>query len=227
MKKTFITAIALTALAFPSIASADEDRYYVTVGAGNNSTADVEGDTTISSTLYDLRSNMDDSFVYQLGVVKHFSDQWRIEAAFAKAKPTMIDITASTGGVGATATISPNPEYDVKSYMVNIYRDFPGLGKELDNGTKFYPYIGAGLGQSNVKMQTYTTTVAGTDVAITDDGRDLFTWNLKGGLNYKMNDTSDLYAEATYTKLESFAEDGINNDAVGAVNIIGGLRYKF
>ncbi len=222
MKKTFITGIALAALTFPSIASADENRYYVTVGAGNNSTSDVEGDTTISSTLYDLTGAMDSAFVYQLGIGKHFSDKWRLEASFAKATPKMTSITATTGGSGVTASIDPNPEYDVKSIMVNLYRDFPGEDKK-----KFYPYIGAGLGSSNVKMKTYTTTIASTDIVVTDDGRDLFTWNLKGGMNYTMNDKSDLYAEATYTKLEGFTEDSINYDALGAFNIIGGLRYKF
>ncbi|KGG10902.1 Adhesin-like protein [Prochlorococcus sp. SS52] len=134
----------------------------------------------------------------------------------------MQDITASTGGVGATASLSPKPEYDVKSYMLNVYRDFPG-----EEDKKFYPYVAAGLGTTNVKMQNYTTTVAGTDVVVVDDGRDLFTWNLKGGMNYKMNDKNDLFAEANYTKLEKFTEDSINYDALSAVNLLAGWRYKF
>ena len=53
-------------------------------------------------------------------------------------------------------------------------------------------------------MQTYTTTVAGTDVAVTDDGRDLFTWDLKAGVTYDLNETADLYGEFSYLKTESF-----------------------
>ena len=36
-----------------------------------------------------------------------------------------------------------------------------------------------GLESKSIKMQTYTTTFLETDVVVTDDGRDLFSWDKK------------------------------------------------
>ena len=44
---------------------------------------------------------------------------------------------------------------------------------------KFSPYVEMGLESKSIKMQTYTTTFLGKDVVVTDDGRDLFSWDKK------------------------------------------------
>ena len=104
--------------------------------------------------------------------------------------------------------------------MFNVYRDFPNDGK-------FTPYVGIGLGSTSIKMQTYTTTVSGTDVVVTDDGRDLFSWDIKGGVTYSLNDTTDLYGEVVYFNTDSFDEDGINYDSIKATNVMAGVKFKF
>ena len=220
LKHSILAGIAIASFTAPSLADVKNNPIYITVGAGNSFVSDIEGDTTISGTKYDLSSDMENSFFWQLGVGKHIN-KWRLEAAFSKFEPKMENITATTGGVGVTASIDPKPEYDIKSYMFNVYRDFTSEGKKIS------PYIGAGLGSTSVKMKNYTTTVSGTDVTVTDDGRDLFTWSIKGGANYRMNDSSDLFAELSYSALEKFSEDDINYDAFSSINLIGGLRYKF
>ena len=198
---------------------AEEDRWYVSVGAGNSFISDIEGDTTISGTKYDLTGEMDSAFAYDIGIGKHFNN-WRLEASLGKMTPKMSKVSAETGGSGVTSSISPKPEYDVTSYMFNVYRDF-------STEKKFSPYVGVGIGNAHIEMKDYTTTVAGTDVAVTDDGRSVFAWDIKGGVNYEVSDSSTLYSELSYQQTDEFDEDGINYDAIKVVNLMAGLRFKF
>ena len=219
MKKSLIaTSLLLGSFAVPSFAG-ESNGYYLSIGGGTTNVQDVEGDTTISGTKYDLESDIENVFGYEFEFGKEI-ENWRIGISYAASEPKQENVTASTGGVGATASISPKPTYDVKTIMFNVYRDFPREGK-------FTPYVGVGLGSTNVEMQTYTTTVAGTDVAVTDDGRDLFSWDLKAGLTYDLNDTTGIYGEVIYHQTDSFDEDGINYDGLKSTNLMAGVRFNF
>ena len=219
MKKSLIAAsILFGSFAAPSFAD-DSKGFYLSIGGGTTMIQEVEGDTTISGTKYDLESDIEDVFAYEIEFGKQI-ENWRLAISYAKSEPKQENITATTGGVGATASISPKPTYDVKSIMFNVYRDFPRDGN-------FTPYVGVGLGSTNVEMQTYTTTVAGTDIAVTDDGRDLFTWDLKAGVTYDLNEKTDLYGEFSYLKTEDFDEDGINYDGLASANLMAGIKFKF
>ena len=219
MKKSLIaTSLLLGSFAVPSFAG-ESNGYYLSIGGGTTNVQEVEGDTTISGTKYDLESDIENVFGYEFEFGKEI-ENWRIGISYAASEPKQENVTASTGGVGATASISPKPTYDVTTIMFNVYRDFPRDGK-------ITPYVGVGLGSTNVEMQTYTTTVAGTDVAVTDDGRDLFSWDLKAGLTYDLNDTTAIYGEVIYHQTDSFDEDGINYDGLKSTNLMAGVRFNF
>ena len=202
----------------PSFAE-ETNGFYLSVGGGSTNVQEVEGDTTISGTKYDLKSDIGSVFGYEVEFGKEI-ENWRIGLSYAFSEPKQENITATTGGVGATATISPKPTYDVSTLMFNVYRDFPREGK-------LSPYVGFGLGSTSVEMQTYTTTVAGTDVAVVDDGRDLFSWDLKAGVTYDLNERSGLYGEVIYHHTDSFEEDGINYDGIKSANFMAGIIFKF
>lgn len=224
LKKTIFAGLAVASLAAPSIANEKDNAFYLTVGGGYSFVDDVDGDTTITGTKYDLSSDMDDAFNWNVGLGKHFNGKWRLEYSYGHFQPKMTNVTATTGGTGATASISPKPEFEIKSHMFNIYRDFRGFPI---GGNKLTPYVGAGIGSTNVKMKNYTTTVAGTAVSVTDNGRDLTSWSVKGGLNYAATTSTDLYTEVSYNGLSNFSEDNINYDSLSDIKIMGGLRYKF
>tara|TARA_Y100001933_G_scaffold220251_1_gene229413 strand:+ start:29 stop:688 length:660 start_codon:yes stop_codon:yes gene_type:complete len=218
--KSFKTLIAATSLGLLSLPLfANENNLYFSAGGGQGFVSEVSGDTTISGTKYDLKSDMESSFNYDFEIGKKI-DKWRLGISYASQSPKQKNITATTGGVGVTASISPKPTYDVKSFMFNIYRDFPNDGK-------WTPYAGIGLGSSNIKMKTYTTTVAGTDIAVTDDGRDLFSWDIKGGVTYNLNETTDIYGEVVYHQTGKFNEDTVNYDAIKTTNLMAGVRFNF
>ena len=104
--------------------------------------------------------------------------------------------------------------------MFNVYRDFPKDGK-------LSPYVGLGLGTTSIELQNYTTTVAGTDVVVTDDGRSLFSWDLKAGVTYDLSERTDLYGEMSYASTAEFNEDGINYDRIKTFQLGAGVKFNF
>jgi opacity protein-like surface antigen len=219
MKKSlFVASLLLGSFAAPTFAE-ESNGFYLSIGGGFTNIHQVEGDTTISGTKYDLEADIENVFGYEFEFGKEI-DNWRIGISYAASEPKQEKITASTGGVGASASISPKPTYDVSTIMFNVYRDFPREGK-------FTPYVGVGLGSTSVELQTYTTTVAGTDITVTDDGRDLFSWDLKAGVTYDVNETTGIYGELIYHQTDSFDEDGINYDGIKSTNLLAGIKYNF
>ena len=211
--------IGASLLAGSLSAPAFAEGFYLSIGGTQQFVQEVEGDTTISSTKYDLKSDIDSSFGYDIEFGKKI-ENWRLGLSYTHTSPKQANVTASTGGVGATASISPKPTYDVDSIMLNVYRDFPKEGK-------LSPYVGVGLGSTSIEMQTYTTTIAGTDVAVTDDGRSLFSWDVKAGVTYDLSERADLYGEFSYGSTGSFDEDGINYDGIKSAQLGAGVKFKF
>ena len=119
----------------------------MSIGGGSTNIQEVEGDTTISGTKYDLKSDIESVFGYEFEFGKEI-ENWRIGISYAASEPKQENVTATTGGLGATASISPMPTYDVKTIMFNVYRDFP-------QESKFTPYVGIGLGSTNIAV-SYT-----------------------------------------------------------------------
>ena len=216
MKNYLIGASLLAAsVSAPSFA---ED-FYLSIGGTQQWVQEAEGDTTISSTKYDLKSDIESSFGYDIEFGKQI-ENWRLGLSYTHTKPKAENITASTGGVGATASISPKPAFDANSIMFNVYRDFPKDGK-------LSPYVGLGLGTTSIELQNYTTTVAGTDVVVTDDGRSLFSWDLKAGVTYDLSERTDLYGEMSYASTAEFNEDGINYDGIKTFQLGAGVKFNF
>ena len=220
--RNFLLGTSLLLGSFVAPTMAEESKgFYLSIGGAQTFIQDVEGDTTISGTKYDLDSDIDSDFGYEIEFGKQI-ENWRLGISYGKTSPKQKNVSAENAatGVGVVASVSPKPTYDVESLMFNVYRDFPNDGK-------FTPYVGIGLGSTSIEMQTYTTTVSGTDVVVTDDGRDLFSWDIKGGVTYSLNQTTDLYGEVVYLHTDSFDEDGINYDAIKSTNLMAGIKFNF
>ena len=221
MKNYFIGA-SLLASSFiaPSIAEESEN-FYFSIGGAQTFIHDVEGDTTIGGVKYNLDSDTESDLGYELEFGTQIKN-WRLGFSYGKTEPKQDNVSAeiAASGVGVVGSIDPKPSYDVKSYMFNVYRDFPNEGK-------FTPYVGIGVGSTSIELQTYTTTIDGTDVVVTDDGRDLFTWDIKGGVTYSLSENTDLYGEVVYLHTDSFDEDGINYDSITSTNLMAGIKFNF
>ena len=211
--KSIVSGISLGLLSLPLLAS--ENNVYFSAGMGQGYVSEIEGDTTLAGTKYDLEADMDSAFIYDLEIGKKLDD-WRLGLSYSSLSPQQNKVTAT----GTTSGVSPKPHYDVKSIMFNVYRDFSNEGK-------FTPYAGIGLGTSNIKIESHVTTVAGHQILVNDDGRDVFAWDLKGGVTYSLTDKADIYGEVVYHQTSKFNEDGINYDAFKTTNVMGGVKFNF
>ena len=221
MKNYFIGAsLVITSFIAPSIAE-ESKNFYLSIGGSQTFIHDVEGDTTIGGVMYNLDSDIESAFGYEIEVGTQI-ENWRLGFSYGKTEPKQDNVSAEIAatGVGVVGSIDPKPSYDVKSYMFNVYRDFPNEGK-------FTPYVGIGVGSTSIELQTYTTTIDGTDVVVTDDGRDLFTWDIKGGVTYSVSESTDLYGEVVYVHTDKFDEDGINYDSITSTNLMAGVKFNF
>ena len=224
MKKLLIgTSFLLGSLIAPTFAEEKND-FYLSVGGGIAFPSDVEGDTTLGGTKFDATFPTDNTGIYSIGVGKEF-DTFRVELNYSAATVETDSISLTNGGNGVTATISPNLESDVKSYMVYGFKDF-------ENETKFTPYFGVGLGISSLSAKDQTATVAGTAYSLEGAEESVFTFALKGGLIYPIAENTSLYSEAMYQNFASYkvSEPGyetVNYDSTNFFAITAGLKFNF
>ena len=224
MKKLLIgTSFLLSSFIAPTFAE-EKNNFYLSVGGGLTFPSDVEGDTKVSGNKVDAKFPTKDSNIINFAIGKKIND-WRFEINYANGKFETDSITLTQSGTGLTASITPNLESTVQSYMIYGYKDF-------NNKSLFTPYIGAGLGTATGETKDTTVSVSGTDVAIKGGSESMFTYGLKAGVSYKVDNDLSVYSEVLYQNLASYTikEAGFEDTNYDSNNFIGvtlGLRANF
>ena len=139
---------------------------YAALGAGAGSWSDIEsGAVTVE---------FDAGFSYEGTLGYDFGKTFRADITYSG--------TTSSSSIGAV-------DVDVffKSFMANVYVDFP-----IDN-SKFAPFLGFGLGSTEVDAEDTCTAAANTDCTSS-----VFTYGLNGGISYSLNPSTDIYGKITY-----------------------------
>lgn len=103
---------------------------------------------------------------------------------------------------------------------------------DISTGSRFTPYIGAGIGYINQNWgeNTLVKKVNGDVVnRIKTKGGNvgLFGWQAKAGVAYGVNWNTDLYAEAVYQGGSSFDVGRTSYDAINSWGFKIGARYRF
>ncbi len=222
MKKILIgTSFLLSSLIAPSFAE-ESKNFYLSIGGGFTFPSDVKvngTDLSGTGTDYKFKLPTDNPFIYSLAVGKGFED-WRLEFNYSGTTLSSKSVTATIGSTTATANFSPAVEANVKSYMLYGYKD-------ITNETKFTPYVGIGLGTSNVDIKEQTINSGGTSLTIDSASSSVFTYGIKGGVGYEIADNTSLYSEATYLNYASFKDGSDNYDSNNYFGITAGLRFNF
>ena len=86
---------------------------------------------------------------------------------------------------------------DTKTFMVNAYADFP------NEGSKIAPFVGAGIGTTELDASELCTAAADTDC--TDN---VFTYGVYGGVSYEISSQTDIVGQISYL---GFADAEITN----------------
>lgn len=103
---------------------------------------------------------------------------------------------------------------DTQSIMLNTYYD-------IDTGTKFTPYVGAGICYAKVKGTAY---VYDTKIGSIDDKN--FAWQAGVGAGYALTDNVTFDAGYRYVDYGDFTKYDINVDT-SAHEMYAGVRYSF
>ena len=157
----------------------------------------------------------------QGGTTTEFDSGFSFEGAlgydFGKTLRTDITFSSTTSN---TTINSVDKDVNFKSFMANIYVDFP-----IDD-SKFAPFLGFGIGSTEADLEETCTAAADTDC--TDN---VFTYGINGGISYSLNPSTDIYGKVTYL---GFSDITITN--TGAQTIIQnsetlsayiGLKFNF
>ena len=132
-------------------------------------------------------------------------------------------IAGSPTPLGASvAAIVADGRGDISSTSVfaNVYYDF-------NSGSAWQPYVGAGLGVSDVNV-TYNPS----GVGVIDDGETKLAYQVKAGLTWMVNETWEVFGEYAYRATDDIELD--NDLFPGTLNIENqhnllsfGARYRF
>ncbi len=111
-----------------------------------------------------------------------------------------------------------------QTIMINVYYD-------IDTGTKFTPFVGAGIGIATNKSKTHATLISTEESADWSSSRREFAWALGGGVSYALD--SHWSAEGSYRYID-LGRVSMGNKSVGQVTgdlssheLLAALRYQF
>jgi len=138
-----------------------------------------------------------------------------VDAAVLTGSPAQLGAT-----VGQVVATPDGDQFETTSLFANLYYDFNRDGM-------ISPYVGAGLGYSDVSVQ-YNPS----GVGIIDDSKGKFAYQLKAGASWAVSERIDLYGEAAYRATDDIKLD--NQLFPGTLNIENsqtvfslGARYRF
>ncbi len=168
--------------------SAKDNGVYVLLGAGIGDAKEI----TYSATDFSVGSR----FAFETGIGYRFNPNLRVEATYGRNK---LDVDGS----------GLFDDVIAKSFFLSGLYDF-------DNDSKITPYVGLGIGSSNVD----------TD-ATTDDDDTSISYQGKGGLSYDLSEKVDVFGELTYQIID---DTNIGNKDIDAIRLWKGqlgIRFFF
>ena len=163
-------------------------------------------DVTASALGVSIPVVVDSESVYEIGLGYDFGNDIRTEFVYDK---TSGDIS-KVNGVASSANI------DASTFSASIFKDF-------SNESKFTPYIGIGLGTTNVDIGTIT--ISGTSFAGSNNNTETIT--LTAGTGYQFNETSNLFLEINNRKVSDLSVGGVEYTGITTLGFNAGIRFLF
>tara|TARA_Y100001968_G_scaffold126347_1_gene115277 strand:- start:336 stop:1001 length:666 start_codon:yes stop_codon:yes gene_type:complete len=216
-KKSAIASALFCSTCFSPLAIADigsfempedelEKGFYVTGSVGTGAMGDLDNTTSVTSQIYKFDSGLsaETGIGYDFGRV-------RTELTYNYLNSDMKSITAGSIDVGV----------DVNSWFFSAALD-------LRASKKWQPYIGFGLGTSDISFNDTKTVATGEPKPSVVQGSDnVSSYIGKLGLNYDMNDRVGLFGEAWIQGYGDFTIGNVTyRDALtNGANL--GVRIKF
>ena len=207
-----MSTLILTAIT-PKVMASDEaaNCLYLTGSIGVISIQNTDWEETLSGTKYKGEISTEPGIRSEVGIGCKAASNLRLELTYVQGSGDVDSFTAKqhlTTSSGEIAT---------KSIMAGAYVDFPSVQ------SNFVPYIGAGVGSTNIAMDKLS--VNGIETG--DGDINTFSYQIKIGSSYKLARQTDLYLEASYVGTSEFEINGSEIDSHRSLNTSLGARFHF
>ncbi len=202
-----------------SQASATSEKgFYATLGVGGAWPQNVTGDSTILGVGVTASYGLNGGFSGEVGVGYDFGPV-RTELTYAYTGATLNTVTASALGASINGSVS-NGSVSTNSVLMSAYVDIP-------TKSKFTPYVGGGLGYTNVGWGAYSANFSGVQWNWQSGSQGVLGYQAKLGVTYQASAKADVFVEGTYQGSSGFSVDRVNYDSLSAFGARVGARYRF
>jgi hypothetical protein len=190
-------------------ASGQGTGWYVTVGAGGAWASNWDFQDNLADYNFSGNANLTGGFAVDGGVGYDFG-VIRTELTYSFARASLHKVH-----VDDFETFNGSGNIDKNDVMASVYLDLP-FGD-------WVPYIGGGIGYSNLSTPSYT--IDGERFGSGNEG--LFGWQAKAGVAYVLNWNTDVYVEGTYSGASGFDSNDFSYSSFNNWGAKLGFRYRF
>ena len=228
IKKSALIAAACVAAALTSPAKAEETvpqqskGFYATLGLGAGWPLNIDATDAGLDTLVGAPTTgtfgVNGGFAGEIGAGYDFGDaRAEITYVYQNASLSSLSLSNSNGSVNLGASGNINSS----SIFVSGYYDIP-IKK-----SRFIPYLGGGIGYTNLAVGTNTFSYQGFSDTANGGNVSLFGYQAKVGLSYIASKTTDIFIEGVYQGSPSFSFGTTSYDPINVFGARLGARYRF
>lgn len=196
----------------------DPTGFYATLGVGASWPQDVNGNTSVFGVPVNANYNLGGGFAGEVGAGYDFGPV-RTELTYSYTNATLNNVTATALGVSGNSSIS-NGNVNTNSVLVSAYLDIP-------TNSRWVPYIGGGIGYTNVGWGAYNATAFGVTLTQEAGNQSVFGYQAKLGVSYLASKSTDIFAEGIYQGTSGFTVNEVNYDPLGSWGARVGARLRF
>ena len=196
----------------------DPKGFYATLGLGASWPQNVTGNFSVLGVPVNGSYSLGGGFAGEIGVGYDFG-LVRSEVTYTYNNANINTGTLSALGLTGSAAIS-NGNVNTNSVLASAYIDIP-------TKSRWVPYVGGGIGYTNVGWGAYSATVAGITATQVAGNQGVFGYQAKLGLSYLAAKNADVFVEGTYQGTTGFSVDRVNYDPISSWGARLGARYRF
>lgn len=171
----------------------------------------------------DYDYTLDTALSGEIGVGYDFG-QFRVETTYTRSNTSLSKLSGDVTVQGtklATVSYKVNDgNTNFNSFLVNGYIDF-------DTKSKFVPYVGGGIGYTNVNFSSYTVKAGGAELKSDSGSTGTFGYQAKAGITYLASEKVDIFGEAILSGASGFTISNVDVDSINSWGARAGLRYRF
>lgn len=213
-----IGSVALAAPVRADDTTPDAKGFYATLGLGASWPQNVNGNTTILNVPVTGSYGLGGGFAGEIGAGYDFGPV-RTELTYSYNNASLSNVSATALGTTVTTTIN-NGVINTNSVLASAYLDIP-------TKSRWVPYVGGGLGYTNIGWGAYSANVGGITLTQTPGSQGVFGYQAKLGVSYLASRSADVFVEGTYQGTTGFTAGEVNYGAIGSWGARLGARYRF